>query len=282
MLNPRTNRRPLTRVSRLCILAGLALAAMLVGSVQIAAQQGARLTVAVVDQAGNVVPNADLQLRARGIPEELQVSSDENGRFAFTDLEPRKYSLVASAPGFDRLLWQLALEAGVQIEQELVLQLSHIEETITIVDTFDAPPPVSTMSADPLQLRRTWLAGTRSTPVSRDTMRADSLEWRRENRTPDGTIARPIKIRDQNPVYPASVRGSGFEGEVVLEGLVKTDGTVEVVKVLAPVDPATMTMLHPDLARSAVEAVGGWRYDPTLLGGVPVDTRIRISVNFQP
>lgn len=38
----------------------------------------------------------------------------------------------------------------------------------------------------------------------------------------------------------------------------------------------------PDLARAAVEAVGGWRYEPTLLHGVPVDTRITISVTFVP
>lgn len=281
MLNPRTNRRPLTRVSRFRILAGLALASMLVGSLPVAAQT-ARLAVTIVDQAGNAVPHADLQLGARGIPEELQVSSDENGRFEFTDLEPREYSLFANAPGFDRLLWQFALEAGAQIEQELVLPLSHIEETVTIRDTFEAPPPVSTMSADPLAQYVSVLAGATSTPVARSTMRPDSLEWQRGNRTGDGTVGRPIKIREQNPVYPESVRGSGFEGEVVLEGLVKTDGTVEVLKVLAPVDPVTMTMLHPDLARSAVEAIGGWRYDPTLLGGVPVDTRIRISVNFEP
>ena len=41
-----------------------------------------------------------------------------------------------------------------------------------------------------------------------------------------------------------------------------------------------MTTVYPDLARAAVEGVGGWRYEPTLLHGVPVDTRITISVTF--
>ncbi len=95
-------------------------------------------------------------------------------------------------------------------------------------------------------------------------------------------IAPPIKIRDVAPVYPASVRGSGFEGRVVLDGLIRTDGTVEVLQILAPVDPSTMTTEHPDLARAAVEAVGGWRYEPTLLHGVPVDTRMAIRVTFRP
>ena len=95
-------------------------------------------------------------------------------------------------------------------------------------------------------------------------------------------IVPPIKIRDQAPVYPVSVRGSGFAGKVVLEAVLKTDGAVEVVQILAPVDPATMTTAHPDLARAAVEAVAGWRYEPTLLHGMPVDTRMTISVDFRP
>ena len=61
--------------------------------------------------------------------------------------------------------------------------------------------------------------------------------------------------------------------------LIKTDGSIEVLQILAPVDPATTTTVFPDLARSAVEAVGVWRYEPTLLHGVPVDTRITISTS---
>lgn len=281
MLNPLTNRRPLTRVGRLCILAGLALASMLVGSLQVAARQGAGLTVTVVDQAGNPVPSADLQLRARGVPEGLQVSSDEDGRFEFTDLEPRVYDLAVSMPGFDRtrlrlysassmpwnranrvlseyegferLVRRLSLEPGAQVEEELVLQLGLMKETMTVPDAGEPPP----------------MPGAGFSRLMEESRRR-------------GTVAHAVGLRQQFPVYPASVRGSGFEGEVVLEGFVKTDGAVEVLKVLAPVDPATMTLLHPDLARSAVEAVGGWRYDPTRLGGVPVDTRIRIRVNFRP
>ena len=43
--------------------------------------------------------------------------------------------------------------------------------------------------------------------------------------------------------------------------------------------PATMTTVFPDLARSAVEAVG---YERTLLHGVPIDTRITINVTLRP
>ena len=168
----------------------------------------------------------------------------------------RVSSLVVGKPGFERLFQRFSLEGGEQIEEELVLRLGSVEETITVTDTGESPTAARTIS---------------------EATRARYLEHRNQG----GTIAPPIKIRDLAPVYPASVRGSGFEGKVVLEAQIKTDGTVEVLRILAPVDPATMTTVYPDLARSAVEAVGGWRYEPTLLHGVPVDTRMTINVTFR-
>ena len=256
MLNPRTNRRPVTRVARFLALGALATASILFGSLQVAAQT-ARLAGTVVDQAGHVVRNPGLTFTDRATGDRLRVIGDDAGRFEFTDLAAGEYGLVARAPGFERLFRRLALEAGDQLEEELVLRLGSLEETITVTDTSRSPTPARTISA---------------------ATRARYLE----HRARAGTIAPPIKIRDQAPVYPASVRGSGFEGKVVLEALVKTDGSVEVVQILVPVDPATMTVVYPDLARAAVEAVSGWRYEPTLLHGVPVDTRMTISITFRP
>ena len=256
MLNPRTNRRPLTRPGRFWSLGGLALASILVASLQLAAQT-AGLAGTVVDQAGQVVQRPSLTLTDRATGEQLRVTGDDAGRFEFAELDPGEYSLVVARPGFARLFRRIPLEAGERIEEELVLELGSVEETITVTDTGGSPSAARTISA---ATRERYL----------------------QNRNQGGTIAPPIKIRDVAPVYPASVRGSGFEGKVVLDGLIKTDGTVEVLQVLAPVDPETMTTVYPDLARAAVEAVGGWRYEPTLLHGVPVDTRMTINITFRP
>ncbi|MXY24775.1 MAG: TonB family protein [Acidobacteria bacterium] len=235
---------------------GLTLASLLAVSAPAAAQT-ARISGTVTDQTGRVVQNPTLTLTNRATWERSNVTGDEAGRFEFGELEPGEYSFVASKPGFERLFRRFSLEAEEQREEEVVLRLGSIEETINVTDTNAPPPPPVTMSDD-------------------------ALARARENRTRGGTILPPIKIRDQSPVYPASVRGSGFEGKVVLDGLVRMDGTVDVLQILAPVDPATMTTVYPDLARTAVEAVGGWRYEPTLLHGVPVDTRITITVSFRP
>ena len=257
MLNPRTNRRPMTRPGRFWSLAGLALASILVASLQMAAQT-AGIAGTVVDQAGEVVENAGLTLTDRGTGEQTRVDGDDAGRFEFTDLEPGVYSLMVARPGFARLFRRFSLEAGQRIEEELVLELGSVEETITVTDTGESPSEVREISA------------------------ATRERYMQNRNAGGGSIAPPIKIRDVAPVYPASVRGSGFEGKVVLDGLITTDGTVEVLQILAPVDPETMTTVHPDLARAAVEAVGGWRYEPTLLHGVPVDTRMTINITFRP
>ena len=256
MLNPRTNRRRMTRRGRFWSLSGLALASILVAGLQPAAQT-AGVAGTVVDQAGQVVQNPGLTLTDRATGEQLRVTGNDAGRFEFADLEPSEYSLVAARPGFARLFRRFSLEAGERIEEELVLELGSVEETITVTDTGESPSEVREISA-----------ATRERVM--------------QNRNRGGTIAPPIKLRDVAPVYPASVRGSGFEGKVVLDGLITTDGTVEVLQILAPVDPETMTTVHPDLARAAVEAVGGWRYEPTLLHGVPVDTRMTINITFRP
>lgn len=253
MWNPCANRRPTTCLRR--ALGVFATALLLPGSQQATAQT-ARLTGTVVDQAGHVVGNPGLTLTARETGERLRTTGDDAGRFEFAAVEAGEYRLVTRTPGFEPLFRRLSLEAGAQIELDLVLELGSLEETITVTDT-DAPPPPRTIGDD-------------------------ALARYRRNRTRGGTIVPPIKIRDQAPVYPVSVRGSEFTGKVVLEAVLKTDGAVEVIQILAPVDPATMTTVHPDLARAAVDAVGGWRYEPTLLHGVPVDTRMTISVNFRP
>ena len=205
-----------------------------------------------------MVENAGLTLTDRATGEQTWVDGDDAGRFEFADLEPGVYSLMVAKPGLARLFRRFSLEAGQRVEEELVLELGSVEETITVTDTGESPSEVREISA------------------------ATRERYMQNRNAGGGSIAPPIKIRDVAPVYPASVRGSGFEGKVVLDGLITTEGTVEVLQILAPVDPDTMTTVHPDLARAAVEGVGGWRYEPTLLHGVPVDTRITINVTFRP
>jgi periplasmic protein TonB len=86
-----------------------------------------------------------------------------------------------------------------------------------------------------------------------------------------GTVREPRKIVDVRPVYPPIAQSARIEGIVILEAVINERGLVERVKVLRSV---------PLLDAAAVEAVGQWRYTPTLLNGSPVSVLMTITLNF--
>jgi protein TonB len=85
----------------------------------------------------------------------------------------------------------------------------------------------------------------------------------------------PKKIKDVRPEYPASTREAGLEGLVPLEAVIGRDGTVSSLRVLS-------AKVHSDLAAAAMHAVRQWRFEPTLLNGVPVDVVMTVTVEFGP
>jgi periplasmic protein TonB len=88
---------------------------------------------------------------------------------------------------------------------------------------------------------------------------------------PGGIIRAPQKVHHVAPEYPAIARSARVSGVVVLEALIREDGTVSEVKVLRSV---------PLLDTPAVEAVRQWRFTPTLLNGVPVQVIMTVTVSF--
>ncbi|MGC1617823.1 MAG: energy transducer TonB [Candidatus Acidiferrum sp.] len=73
------------------------------------------------------------------------------------------------------------------------------------------------------------------------------------------------------PVYPDLARRASIEGVVKLQVKVKTDGSIEVQKVLEG---------EPVLADAAIEAVKKWRATPASINGTRVETISTISFNF--
>ena len=87
-----------------------------------------------------------------------------------------------------------------------------------------------------------------------------------------GEPAPPPKfIERSDPVYPEKARAERVEGIVILEALVDPGGRVTRVTVIRPVQ---------GLDRAAVEAVGRWKFEPTVVGGLPRELVLRVTVNF--
>ncbi len=83
----------------------------------------------------------------------------------------------------------------------------------------------------------------------------------------------PRPLHQEAPVYPQELREAGTAGTVVLEVVVKSDGSVGETSVLESD--------HPAFSTAAVEAVSKWRFQPGERNGKPVDTRIKIPIPFK-
>lgn len=85
------------------------------------------------------------------------------------------------------------------------------------------------------------------------------------------TMAKRI-VTKVEPAYPEAARRAGTEGLVVLDVVIRPDGSV---KRLRPVS-------GPDLlVQSATEAVQSWKFEPYLTSGQAVEVETTIAVEFR-
>jgi TonB family protein len=89
------------------------------------------------------------------------------------------------------------------------------------------------------------------------------------------TMPELIKESLLKPVYPEDARKAGVSGKVILEVLVKKDGTAGTIKITEGIEG------YPSLAESAIAAVGGWKFKPAIKDGKPIDMTIAIPVAFR-
>jgi periplasmic protein TonB len=84
-------------------------------------------------------------------------------------------------------------------------------------------------------------------------------------------VSTGLLLKKVNPSYPEEARQKRIEGVVVLKAKISKQGDV--------VDLALVSC-DPLLAKSAIEAVKGWKYRPYYLQGNPVEVETQIQVNF--
>lgn len=90
---------------------------------------------------------------------------------------------------------------------------------------------------------------------------------------PGSGITPPQIVREVKPDYTEDARRRGIEGDVVLEIVVRSDGSVGDVKVLQG--------LGGGLDRRAVDAVRQWKFSPAKRFGTPVDVLVEVAVEFK-
>jgi TonB family protein len=90
---------------------------------------------------------------------------------------------------------------------------------------------------------------------------------------PGSGISPPRLLREVKPDYTEEARQRGVEGDVLLEIVVRRDGTVGEVKLLEG--------LGAGLDQRAVQAVRQWRFEPARRQGAPVDVMVEVAVEFK-
>lgn len=89
-----------------------------------------------------------------------------------------------------------------------------------------------------------------------------------------GYLARPLGGYQIKPRYPDSARRVGAHGVTLLKVRVLENGNVGEILV-------ERSAGHPDLDRSAAEAIKKWRFEPARRGNEPVAVWVLLPVRFQ-
>ncbi|HUE85520.1 MAG TPA: energy transducer TonB [Vicinamibacterales bacterium] len=90
---------------------------------------------------------------------------------------------------------------------------------------------------------------------------------------PGSGVSPPRLLREVRADYTDEARRANITGEVLLEIVVRRDGTVGDVRFLRRLDPG--------LDQRAVQAVRQWRFAPATLRGVAVDVIVEVGVEFK-
>jgi iron complex outermembrane receptor protein len=121
------------RSARLVLCATLALPfAATLNPAQLYAQSSASLTGTVLDPRGAPLPGAAVSVRSDATGAAQKSTSDSQGKYAFANLAPGKYTVQVDASGFATSQTPVQLAAGQPTDVPVKLALGNVSEEITV------------------------------------------------------------------------------------------------------------------------------------------------------
>jgi TonB family protein len=243
MLNPHTNRQPVSLIRRIAMVALLLTIALPIASAQtLSAPSGT-----VVDPSGLPLPNVTVRLTGVGGAPVFEATTDGTGAFQFPAIPSGDYMLSSRYPGFSTVRQRVQIGGATTLSVQL--QVGTLSETVTVRG---GPGPQDTSPAAavlPMPAR----PPCGSTSVG-------------------GNLKPPKKLLMVNPKFRQSLVDAGVQGSVLLQARIGTDGKISSVEVVSP--------SHPELEDEALAAVSQWQFSPTYLNCEAVEVRMFVTVSF--
>ena len=269
MLNPRTNRRSMTRLARFGSLGVLVSASLVVAALHVGPVSASHFVESIgnaVEQEQPAEPSSERRAAiAAAVAAAVEAaaasrSAESTGNAVELSSEQRAAIVAAVAAAVEAAAASRSAEStGNAVEQEQPAEPSS-EQIAELVARAAALQEQLQAVLDEMQV----LLGD----SDRSAGGSNSNE---PFRIGDG-IRSPAKIVNVNPVYPPEAREARVQGVVILEATISRTGEVSDVEVLRSV---------PLLDEAAVAAVRQWRYEPTLVDGEPVSILMTVTMNFQ-
>ena len=245
MLTRSLDRKSISGGTRAAILMLL----FAITAVVAAAQSGfVTFTGTISDDFARGIPDTTVTLTNEARQAKYEVKTNAIGRFEFVGLPAGDYGLEAKGAGFQATRDTVAV-SGQNLQRNYTLKIGTLMETINIIDDGREPRAATV---------RERAAAPKTECVASGA---------------GGQIKPPKKLRDVAPIYPASLRGTGTAGVVILKARIGLDGYLT--------DISVEREAHPDLASAAVVAVREWMYSETLLNCQPVEVGMTITANFK-
>jgi Carboxypeptidase regulatory-like domain len=145
--NNRMNRylATLPGLTKSCVIA--AIFCLLLTSNAVAQGYG-RISGAVTDPTGAVIPGAVVTATQVSTGAKTEVKANDQGGYTFPSLAPSLYNLSVTAPGFSGYIQkQLLLQADAAVTQNVVLKVGDTSQTVTVTsDAMQVDTTTSTLS----------------------------------------------------------------------------------------------------------------------------------------
>ena len=245
-------------------------------------QDAASISGTVTDASGAVVTHVTITVTNVDLGQSRTLQVNDAGQYSATNLPAGRYSIKAEAQAFKTaLVNDLVLKPGEAHHTDIKLEVGNWGGCCEY-----AASPLQTIQEDLIEKKKpfTYTVGQAKDHGSlkgiAQLVYGDPKMWVQifeANRDviqkpaviPDGTsiIIPPRKrqvpklISKVAPVYPPKAASQNVSGEVVMDVMLKEDGTVDRVDVIDG---------DPLLAEAVTSAVKQWHYQPLVVAGKPV------------